>query len=105
MTNNDIKYLFEDMFHREDYWETSRLHSLNFTTDEFDVLHATLYGGMNGWGESKDYCYDLYEILEALESKGIRAYITKFSIDSLDDLFEVEMELRDLKEFYKEKSE
>lgn len=105
MTNKEIEDLFEDIFFEEDYVETSRLHAPDFSVNEFDRLHVILYGGMNGWGESKDYCYDLYELIEALESNGIYAYIVDMDIDAMDDLFRVELELRDFEEFYKEKPE
>lgn len=105
MTNKEIEEIFEDIFFEDDYVETSRLHSPEFSNGEFETLHVSLYGGMNGWGESKDYCYDLFELIEALESNGIYAYIVKMDIDALDDLFKVELELRDFEEFYKGKPE
>lgn len=105
MTNNEIKEIFEDIFFEEDYVETSRLHSLEFYETELAILHATLCGGMNGWGDFKDYLYDLHEVLDALEENGIHGYIVNMNIDALDDLFKVDLELRDLKEFYKDKPE
>ena len=105
MTNKEIQDIFEKIFLEDDYVETSRLHMPEFHISEFETLHVSLYGGMNGWGESKDYLYDLYEIIDALELNGVNAYIVKMDIDALEDLFKVELELRDLKEFYKDKPE
>ena len=100
MTNKEIEEIFED-----DYKDTSRLHFPEFFTSEFETLHCYLYGGMNGWGETKDYLHDLYELVCALEKNNICAHIVSVDIDSLDDVFKVELELRDLQEFYKEKPE
>lgn len=105
MTNKEIESIFEDVFSEDIYAETSRLHNPEFCTGDFETVHVVLYGGMNGWGESKEYCYDLYDLIEALEAKGVLGHIVKVDIDPLDDLFKVELELRDLEEFNKGKSE
>ena len=105
MNNQEILETFEEVFFEDDYVDTSRLHNPEFSTTKEGVLVVTLYGGMNGWGESKDYLYDLYELLDDLEGNGIIGYIVKFNIDGLDDVFKVELELRDLQEFYKGKPE
>lgn len=95
MTNSEIIAIFEKIFKEDDYSNTSRLHFPEFKTSKTEVQLVTLYGGMNGWGESRDYLYDLYELINALEANGINAYITEFWIDALDDLFKVTIELRD----------
>lgn len=105
MNNLEILEIFEDIFFEDDYVETSRLHNPELSTTEDDVLLVTLYGGMNGWGNSKDYLYDLYELLDGLESNGVVGHIVRFNIDNLDDVFKVEIELRDLQEFYRGKPE
>ena len=105
MTNQQILEIFEDIFFEDDYVETSRLHSPEFMTTEDDVVLVALFGGLNGWGDSKDYLYDLYELLDCLESNGVIGRIVNFAIDALDDVFKVEIELRDLQEFYKGRPE
>lgn len=105
MTNNEIKYAFENIFIESDYLDTSRLHCSEFTFGEADTMFVKLYGGLNGWGNSKDYFYDLYQLIEKLEKHNILAYAVNFEIDALDDLFYVTLELRDLEEFNKEKPE
>lgn len=105
MTNKRIREVFDEIFLEEDYSETSRLHSPEFFETNTLVQHLVIYGGMNGLGSSKDYLYDLYELIDALEMFGVLAYIVKMDVDALDDLFKVEFELRDLKEFYNEKPE
>lgn len=113
MTKNEIRDIFEDIFFEENFVETSRLRDPEFYTsktsndgiDEFEVLHVKLFGGMNGWGESKDYLYDLYELIEGLNNNGISAYLVKMDIDSLDDVFYVDLQLEDLEKYHKEKSE
>ena len=113
MTNKEIQNIFENLFFEEDFTETSRLRDPEFYTNkssndganEFEILHVKLFGGMNGCGESKDYLYDLYEIIDALNANNVFAYLVKMEIDALDDVFYVDLQLEDLKERYKEKSE
>ena len=103
MTNKEILETFEDIFFEEDYVNSSRLREPEFSTSDYGFLHVKLFGGMNGWGEWKEYLYDLYELAEALETNGISMTVIKFETDVLDDVFYVELELRDLAEFYKGK--
>lgn len=98
MENSKIQEIFEDIFFEDDFKDTSRLHCPEFSLNEVQNVLVTLYGGMNGWGASKDYLYDLYELIEALESNGIEAYIVKFNIDALDDVFEVVIELKSIED-------
>lgn len=113
MTNKEIQKKFEDIFSEEDFKETSRLKHPEFYTskasndgiNEFESFHVKLFGGMNGWGESKDYLYDLYELINALNDNNIFAYLVKMEIDALDDVFYVDLQLGDLTECLKEKSE
>jgi len=105
MDNTKLQEIFERIFDRDDFTETSRLSEPEFFDNEVGNLCVKLYGGMNGWGESKDYLYDLYEIIEALESNDVHAYLVEFAIDALDDVFRVVLELRDLNEVYKGKPE
>lgn len=98
MTNSEIVKIFEDIFFEDDYKDTSRLHSPEFSLNEFQTQLVTLYGGMNGWGQCKDYLYDLYELVEALLCNGIDAYIVDFSIDALDDVFKVTIQLKELED-------
>ena len=48
MTNNEIKYAFENIFIESDYLDTSRLHCSEFTFGEADTMFVKLYGGLNG---------------------------------------------------------
>jgi len=105
MTNKEIREVFEDIFFEDDFTESSRLNSPEFRINEFENVVVDLYGGMNGWGEWKDYLYDLYELIDSLERNGVVAYIVNWEIDSFDDLFKVTLELRDLKEYYEKKPE
>lgn len=105
MNNKQIEEIFEDVFFEDNYTKTSRLHFPEFTTDELEILHVILFGGMNGWGDSKDYLRDIADLIDSLEKNNIYAYVTNMTIDALDDVFKVELELRDLEEFNKEKSE
>lgn len=105
MTNQEIQEIFEDIFFEDDYTETSRLHSPEFRTNEFANVLVDIYGGLNGWGEWKDYLYDLYEVIDSLEANNILATVVNWNIDVLDDVFKVTLELRDLKEYYEKKPE
>lgn len=105
MTNIEIIHIFEDIFFEDDYVKTSRLHNPEFGMNSVGNTTVTLYGGLNGWGNCKDYLYDLYELIEGLETNGIDGYIVEFSIDPLDDVFKVVIELRDLKELTSENPE
>lgn len=105
MTNEKIKEVFEEHFFENVYLETSRLHSPEFKTNNFNNLIVTLYGGLNGWGKSSEYFYDIYELINMLKMFGISAYVVNMDIDALDDVFKIELELRDLKELNKEKPE
>jgi hypothetical protein len=100
MTSKEILEVFEDIFFEDDYTETSRLHSPELKIIDDEVLQVRIFGGLNGWGEWKDYLYDLYELIEALESNGIAAFVTKLEVDSPDDVFYVELELRDFEKWY-----
>lgn len=95
MTNSEIIANFEEIFKEDDYSTTSRLHFAEFSEDKYANILVSLCGGMNGWGEWKDYLYDLYELISALNSRNIDAYITEFNIDTLDDLFKVTIHLKD----------
>lgn len=105
MTNKEIIEIFEDIFFEDDFAETSRLHSPEISLNKFGNVLVCLYGGMNGFGQFKDYLYDLYELINCLEGNNIEAYIVNWDIDALDDVFKVTLELKDLKESYKDGSE
>ena len=98
MTNSEIQEIFEDIFFEEDFENTSRLHSPEFGVNEVQNVIVTLYGGLNGWGDFRDYLYDLYELLDALDANNIEGYIVKFNIDALDDVFDVEKELKEIED-------
>ena len=105
MTNKEIENLFEEIFLEDDYVETSRLHFPEFHTDEMEVLHVMLFGGMNGCGEWIEYLDDVMHVLKMCRKNKIYGYIVNWDIDALDDVFRVEIELRDLEEFNEEKPE
>jgi hypothetical protein len=113
MTNIEIIHIFEDIFFEENFAETSRLRdpefyinkSSNDGVNEFETLHVKLFGGMNGWGKSKDYLYDLYKVIDVLNANNVFAYLVKMEIDALDDVFYVDLQLGDLEKLKKEKPE
>lgn len=105
MTNTEIKEVFEKVFSEELYEKTSRLHCCEFDVNEVYNTVVTIYGGMNGWGDWIEYLHDLKCLLKILKNNGVYGIITKFDIDVLDDVFKVEIELRDLEEITKMKLE
>ena len=105
MTNKEIREIFEDIFFEDDYIKTSRLRDPEFKLNEANNYVVTLFGGMNGWGNSIEYLEDFSRLLKGLWKNGVSGYIVDLNIDALDDVFSITIELRDLNEFYKEKPE
>ena len=105
MTNEEIRDVFEDIFFENNYVETSRLRDPEFKLNLADNYVVTLYGGMNGWGDWIEYLKDFSNVLRRLEKKSVSGYIVDVDIDALDDVFKIEIELRDLEKLKKEKPE
>lgn len=52
-----------------------------------DVMTITLYGGLNGRGEWKNYLKDLANIFEEIEKQGYNVWVIKITNDCPDDVF------------------
>lgn len=69
------------------YSEKSKITVLESEVDEYGTKTVTLCGGLNGFGEWKDYFTDLSKLFEELGKNGFDVWVIKLDNDCLDDIF------------------
>ena len=61
------------------------------TLDKIDGNQIFIHGGLNGHGDWLDYLGDLTDLIDNLQEHFNLVWIYKFDIDSLDDVFDVQI--------------
>ena len=79
---NEIKPIVKSL-----HSDKSKITVLENEVDEYGTKTITLCGGLNGFGEWKDYFIDLAKIFEELGKNGFDVWVIKLDNDCLDDIF------------------
>ena len=53
-----------------------------------DYVELTIHGGLNGYGEWRDYFSDLIDLIDNLD---VPVWVIDFFVDSVDDVFTIKL--------------
>lgn len=57
--------------------------------------YVTVYGGLNGFGNIRDYLSDIIDLIDNFEDNFNEVVVNKLEFDILDDLFVIEIMAND----------